>query len=201
MAVRSQKDGSPIPSEKFGEDVGGSHGKEGSTVKPVPRLSCAKMWCRDQLYKKDQFQSAHMPSLFVQLEPEDRALGNTHRQRLNGLTQLARSLLGPNATPHTLMNHVNSRLKDIIHAWANIWVPLQLDMKAWCKFARWQIPEKFEIFPQVNSPACLVYWRIFVYLLGQLPNSPREEFFPTYHQGQSPSCTTNCIPDSRKISA
>ena len=103
---------------------------------------------------------------------------------------LACSLLGPNATPHTLMNHVNSRLQDIIHAWANIWVPLQLDMKALCEFARWQIPEKFEIFPQVNSPACLVYWRIFVYLLGQLPNSTREEFFRTYHQGQSPSCTT-----------
>ena len=106
-----------------------------------------------------------------------RVLGNTHRQRLNGLTQLARSLLGPNATPHTLMNHMNSRLQDIIHAWANIWVPLQLDMQALCKFARWQIPEKFEIFPQVNSPACLVYWRIFVYLLGQLPDSTREEFF------------------------
>ena len=85
---------------------------------------------------KDHVQSTHMPSLFVQLEPEDRALGNTHRQRLNGLTQLARSLLGPNATPHTLMNHVNSRLQDIIHAWANIWVPLQLDLKALCKFAR-----------------------------------------------------------------
>ena len=112
---------------------------------------------------KDHVQSAHMPSLFVQLEPEDRALGNTHRQRLNGLTQ----------------NHVNSRLQDIIHAWANIWVPLQLDMKALCKFARWQIPDKFEIFPQVNSPACLVYWRIFVYLLGQLPDSTREEFFRT----------------------
>ena len=125
---------------------------------------------------KDHVQSAHMPSLFVQLEPEDRALGNTHRQRLNGLTQLARSLLGPNATPYTLMNHVNSRLQDIIHAWANIWVPLQLDMKALRKFARWQIPDKFEIFPQVNSPACLVYRRIFVYLLGQLP-STREEFF------------------------
>ena len=64
-------------------------------------------------------------------------------------------------------------------------------MKALCKFARWQIPEKFEIFQQVNSPACLVYWRIFVYLLGQLPDSTREEFFRTrYHQGQSPSCTT-----------
>ena len=50
-------------------------------------------------YMKDHVQSAHMPSLFVQLEPEDRALGNTHRQRLNGLTQLARSLLGPNANP------------------------------------------------------------------------------------------------------
>ena len=116
-------------------------------------------------YMKDHVQLAHMPSLFVQLEPEDRALGNTHRQRLNGLTQLARSLLGPNETPHTLINHVNSRLQDIIHAWANIWVPLQLDMKALCKFARWQIPEKFQIFRQVNSPACLVYWRIFVYLL------------------------------------
>ena len=98
--------------------------------------------------------------------------------------------MGPNATPHTLMNHVNSRLHDIIHTWANIWVPLQLDMKALSKFARWQIPDKFEIFPQFNSPACLVYWRIFVYLLGQLPDSTREEFFRTYHQGQSPSCTT-----------
>ena len=151
---------------------------------PVPRCGAVTN------YMKDHVQSAHMPSLFVQLEPEDRALGNTHRQRLNGLTQLARSLLGPNATPHTLMNHVNSRLQEIIHAWANIWVPLQLDMKALCKFARWQIPEKFEIFLQVNSPACLVYWRIFVYLLGQLPDSTREEFFRTYHQGQSPSCTT-----------
>ena len=151
---------------------------------PVPRCGAVTN------YMKDHFQSAHMPSLFVQLEPEDRALGNTHRQRFDGLTQLAWSLLGPNATPYTLMNHVNSRLQDIIHAWANIWVPLQLDMKALCKFERWQIPEKFEIFLQVNSPACLVYWRIFVYLLGQLPDSTREEFFRTYHQGQSPSCTT-----------
>ena len=151
---------------------------------PVPRCGAVTN------YMKDHVQSTHMPSLFVQLEPEDRALGNTHRQRLNGLTQLARSLLGPNATPYTLMNHVNSRLQDIIHAYAGIWVPLQLDMKALCKFARWQIPDKFEIFPQVNSPACLVYWRIFVYLLGQLPDSTREEFFQTYHQGQSPSCTT-----------
>ena len=151
---------------------------------PVPRYGAVTN------YMKDHVISAHMPSLFVQLEPEDRALGKTHRQRLNGLTQLARSLLGPNAAPYTLMNHVNSRLQDIIQAWANIWVPLQLDMKALCKFARWQIPEKFEIFPQVNSPACLVYLRIFVYLLGQLPDSTREEFFRTYHQGQSPSCTT-----------
>ena len=35
----------------------------------------------------------------------------------------------------------------------------------------WRILEKFEIFPRVNSPACLVYWRIFVYLLGLLPDS------------------------------
>ena len=147
---------------------------------PVPRCGAVTN------YMKDHVQSTHMPSLFVQLEPEDRALGNTHRQRLNGLTQLTRSLLGPNATPYTLMNHVNSRLQDIIHPWANIWVPLQLDMKALCKFARWQIPEKFEICPQLNSTACLVNWRIFVYLLGQLPDSIREEFFRNLSSGAKP---------------
>ena len=45
---------------------------------PVPRCGAVTN------YMKDHVQSAHMPSLFVQLEPEDRALGNTHRQRLNG---------------------------------------------------------------------------------------------------------------------
>ena len=45
---------------------------------PVPRCGAATN------YMKDHVQSAHMPSLFVQLEPGDRALGNTHRQRLNG---------------------------------------------------------------------------------------------------------------------
>ena len=44
---------------------------------PVPKC------CAVTNYMKNHFQSAHMPS---QLEPEDRALGNTHRQRLNGLT-------------------------------------------------------------------------------------------------------------------
>ena len=40
---------------------------------PVPRCGAVTN------YMKDHVQSAHMPS---QLEPEDRALGNTHRQRL-----------------------------------------------------------------------------------------------------------------------
>ena len=64
---------------------------------PVPR--CGAMTS----YMKDHVQSAHMPSLFVQLEPEDRALGNTHRQRLNRLTQLDQEPVGSKCTrsyPH-----------------------------------------------------------------------------------------------------
>ena len=171
---------SPVRAPPAENMVGGRPITEKMLVEPTAGKVRQSSWCQDcpvpgcgavADYMKDHVQSAHMPSLFVRLGPGGGALGDAHRQRLNGVTQLAWSLLGPSATHYTLMIHVNSRLQDIIHAWANICVPLQLDVEALCKFAGWRILERFGIFPQINSPACLVYWRIFVYLLGQLPDS------------------------------
>lgn len=132
-------------------------------------------------YLKDHVQQRHLPSLFHQLDQNDRGLSNTHRQRLNGLEQLAAGLLGPNSSSLDLLDYVNSRLQDIIHAPTNIWGPLQGEMRALCKFARWSVPEKFEVFPRVNSPAALIYWRILVSLLGQLTDVERTEFYSTYN--------------------
>ena len=137
-------------------------------------------------YMKDHVQAVHLPSLFHQLHTEDRGLSNTHRQRLHGLKQLATTLLAPDASISDLMDYVNSRLRDIVHVPTNIWGPLQGDMKALCRFARWSMPDQFEIFPRLNSPASLLYWKIMVYLMGQLSDADRSSFYVTYHSGESP---------------
>ena len=111
---------------------------------------------------------------------------NTHRQRLHGLTQLASSILGPNSVPQDLVAYINARLQDVIHVPTNIWGPLQGDMRALCRFAKWHIPASFEVYPMINSPAALLYWRILVFLLGQLTDVERTEFYLTYDTGHSP---------------
>ena len=85
----------------------------------------------------DHVQSAHVPSLLVQLEPEKQSAGLNPQTKTAWDDTAGPGLLGPNANTHTLMNYVNSRLQDIIHSMANIWVPLQLDTRALCRFARW----------------------------------------------------------------
>ena len=81
-------------------------------------------------YMKDHVQTVHLPSLFHQLDTEDRGLSNTHRQRLHGLEQLATTLLAPDASINDLVDYVNSRLHDIVHVPTNIWSPLQGDRRA-----------------------------------------------------------------------
>lgn len=131
-------------------------------------------------FLKDHVYNKHLPILFHQMERRNRTYNNVHRQRLNGLHQLAISILGPGTTLQQLVEHLNSHLDNIIWSQTKIWGPLQGDMQALCRFAGWSIPREFQVFPQINSPAALLYWRILLYLLDQLPEAEWLEFVTSY---------------------
>ena len=158
---------------------GGKKYRKSTSHQVCPVTGCGEI----TKYLKDHVQQRHLPSLYHQLGQNDLGLSNTHRQRLNGLEHLAADILGPNSSSLDLLDYVNSRLQDIIHVPTSIWGPLQGEMRALCRFARWSVPEKFEVFPRVNSPAALIYWRILVSLLGQLTEVQRTEFYLTYNIG------------------
>ena len=131
-------------------------------------------------YLKDHVYKTHIPSLFHQLTLEDMRIPNTHRQRLYGLQQLAALTLGDGATPHDLVTAVNESIRRIISGRPKIWGQLQGDMAALCEFAGWEVPEQFEVHPELNSPASLLYWRVLVFLLDQLDAEDRREFCCAY---------------------
>ena len=129
-------------------------------------------------FLKDHVYNAHIPSLFHQLEQKDRWQRNIHRQRLHGLEQLATLTLGADATVQDLMFAVNDDISQVIAGRTDIWGPLQSEMEALCKYAGWSIPKRFQVYPELNSPAVLLYWRVLVFLLDQLDD--RREFLRTY---------------------
>ena len=60
-------------------------------------------------------------------------------------------------------------------------------MEALCGFAGREIPEEFQVYPRLNSPAALLYWRVLVYLVGQLPGRLHREFMVSYELPEDPS--------------
>ena len=63
---------------------------------------------------------------------------------------------------------VNDDISQVIAGRTDIWGPLQSEMEALCKYAGWSIPKRFQVYPELNSPAVLLYWRVLVFLLDQL---------------------------------
>ncbi|MCG7867848.1 MAG: TatD family hydrolase, partial [Candidatus Thiodiazotropha taylori] len=100
--------------------------------------------------------------------------------RLNGLNQLAASIIGEGSTAVDLMNFLNRNLREVIAGRTTIWGPLQGDMQRLCHFAGWTVPHELQVFPEINSPAALMYWRIMVNLLDRLSEQDRREFINTY---------------------
>ena len=131
-------------------------------------------------YLKDHVYKTHIPSLFHQLTLEDMRIPNTHRQRLSCFQQLAALTLGDGATPHDLVTAVNESIRRIISGRPKIWGQLQGDMAAQCEFAGWEVLEQFEVHPELNSPASLLYWRVLVFLLDQIDAEDRREFCCAY---------------------
>ena len=131
-------------------------------------------------FLKEHVYKAHIPSLFHQLTLATVKSRNIHRRRLHGLEQLAISLEGVRATPQDLVTAVNQDILRIIAGRTNIWGQLQGDMKALCRYAGWEIPERFEVYPRLNSPASLLYWRVMVSLLDRLSSEDRREFLTSY---------------------
>ena len=131
---------------------------------------------------KAHVYTAHIPSLFHQLEEEDRRKNDIHRQRLNGLRQLAVGILGEHSSIHDLVEYLNQNLSIVIvHPATTIWSPLQTDMQALCQFAGWPVPDNFRVYPDINSPASLLYWRILLFLMDELPEQERREFYTSYN--------------------
>lgn len=151
-----------------------------------PRRSTAHQVCPARgcsvlsKYLKDHVYEEHLPRLFHQLEPRDRVITNVHRQRLNGLQQLAVGILGPKASIQDMVDYLNSNLSVIIRDRITIWGQIQSDMGALCRFAGWHVPKEFVVYPAINSPAALLYWRVLLYLLEQLSDSDRAEFEQSY---------------------
>ena len=113
---------------------------------------------------KEHVYRAHIPSLFHQLTLATGKSRNIHQQRLHGLEQLAISLVGVRATPQDLVTAVNQDILRIIAGRTNIWGQLQGDTEALCRYEGWEILERFEVYPRLNSPASLLYWRVMVSL-------------------------------------
>ena len=121
-----------------------------------------------------------------------------HRQRLNGLHQLAVGILGPNACIQDMVDHLNSNISVVIRDRITIWGQLQSDMGALCRFAGWHVPKEFVVYPTINSPAALLYWRILLYLLEQLPESDRAEFNQSYGT-QRPKGSTSTMSSGKSL--
>ena len=168
-----------------------------------PRRSTAHQACPARgcsvltKYLKDHVYEEHLPSLSHQLQPRDRAVNNVHRQRLNGLHQLAVGVLGANASIQGIVDHLDN-ISVVIRDRITIWGQLQSDMGALCRFAGWHVPEEFVVYPTINSPAALLYWRILLYLLEQLQESDRAEFSQSYG-AQRPKGSTGAIPSGKSL--
>ena len=132
-------------------------------------------------YLKDHVYKTHIQSLFHQLTLEDRRIANIHRQRLFGLLQLAALTLDDGGMPHDLVTAVNESIRRIISGRPRIWGQLQGDMAALCEFAGWEVWEQFEVYPELNSPASLLYWRVLLFLLDQFDAEDRREFCCAYN--------------------
>lgn len=163
----------------------GHAGAEGPARKvPKSYQSCPARGCGAvSKYLKDHAFQAHIPNLFHELERPERRAANVQRQRLNALQQLAEMILGNGTTIEDLVDFVNRHLSGVIAGPTTIWGPSQGDMEALCNFAGWSMPERFEVFPTVNSPAALFYWRIMLYLLDQLQDQDRRELACSYNHG------------------
>ena len=157
-------------------------------VKPHKNQFCPVKGCHaTSRYLREHVYKNHLPNLFSPLELWQRIHRNTQRQRINGLRQIATSILSDSAKVDDLVAFVNRRIGDVIINRVQVWGPLQGDMEALCRFAGWEIPEEFQVYPRLNSPAALLYWRVLVYLVGQLPGRLQREFMVSYELPEDPS--------------
>ena len=131
-------------------------------------------------YLKDHVYQDHIPRLFHQLSINTVKSRSVQRRRFHGLEHLAIAVLHARATIGDLVYSVNQSIRSVIFGQTNIWGQLQGDMVALSEYAGWTIPEKFEVYPKLNSPASLLYWRVLVYLMDQLGDKERREFCSSY---------------------
>ena len=97
-----------------------------------PAKGCAE----SSKYLRDHVYNTHIPALYRRLEWRQRNIANVYRQRLNGLNQLAISILGDSATVGDLVVYINGRIQEVITDQTSIWGFLQGDMRALSRFAQ-----------------------------------------------------------------
>ena len=131
---------------------------------PYPAPSCGK---RDRKLKKHAI-GAHLSPLFTDvLTTEQMASTEFHRRRLDVVKDLARWVLNRrDATPHQLVGNLRQRL--FFSSMSEVPRDTEPGLKKLCEFAGWRVPKRFCLQP-INSPACVMYWRVALNMLRLLP--------------------------------
>ena len=170
-----------VKKEDIGKDKG-QHNKAQQERKKMP-VRCPVKGCTaaSRNLKLNHAYPAHIPKVFHQLEEEERSNNDIHRKRLNGLQTLAVNFRGEGSSIDDCVDYLNKNLSLVIVQLTEVLDPQQAEMKALCEFAGWPVPEsKFRVYPDINSPACLLYWRILLFLIEQLPEPEKTEFYTLY---------------------
>ena len=131
--------------------------------------------CNRSTRKLKEHATLHFPTVLrenTNLEFEESELQNLRHRSLETLVQY---VLGPNGTLPDLVKYLNEQ-ETLPDTNLTVISPHCLQrMISLSHHKKWKIPEIFSLNP-VNSPACLLHWRILLILLRKLTDQERESF-------------------------
>ncbi|MES9882213.1 MAG: TatD family hydrolase [Sedimenticola sp.] len=150
---------------------------EGATcAKRIHRQKCPFDDCpiRARTVKRHALHD-HVPAVFHDDATEDMLSSfRFQNRRLVGLETLSEMIIGPGANPVKLLRFANRNL--ILESDTTISDRTRRAMDRLCETAGWPIPRFYTIEP-MNSPACLIYWRVMTFLMSRLTGSEPDEMY------------------------
>ncbi|MES9881149.1 MAG: TatD family hydrolase, partial [Sedimenticola sp.] len=136
---------------------------------------------------KRHVQNVHIPGLFHDAEsPQMLENPKFHNRRLLGLRTLAKFVIGEEGTVQSLVNFVNHNL--LLDPLLTVTASTHDAMDRLCDVAGWERPGSYTL-GSLNSPACLIHWRVMGFLMSRITGSEPDimfrRFSPVWRSGEN----------------